>query len=136
MEKIHIIVSMNEQGTVIEVSGDIAKIKLEKSPLCVRCSICTEMGADKRILSVKAYRPLKVGEIVTVIINPQILTLSSILLYGVPLSGLIAGAVFGYMIGKELWAVIFAIVFMVIDFAIIKLIVKKQRLNEKIAVLI
>lgn len=124
---------MKEQGIVTEISGDTLKVRLTQRPECARCGLCTGTSGGFRILTVKTKRPLQINDVVTLEINQKLLTLSSILLYGTPLSGFILGAIIGYIIGKEILATILAIGLFVADLFIIKIIIKKIHLVEKIA---
>lgn len=122
---------MKEQGIVVETSGDTAKIRLTKKPECSRCGLCTGAGGGFQVLTVKTKRPMQINEVVTLEINQRLLTLSSFLLYGTPLSGFIAGAIVGYIIGKEALATILAIGFLVIDLILVKIIIRKVHLAER-----
>lgn len=124
---------MKEQGIIVETSGNTASIRLTQKPECARCGLCSGASGGFRILSVKSRRPLQINQVITVEINQKLLTLSSILLYGVPLSGFIIGAIVGYIIGKEILATILAIGFLVTDLLVIKIIIRKIHLAEKIA---
>jgi len=124
---------MKEQGIVIETSGNTAKVKLMQKPECAKCGLCVGSSAGFRVLTIKTDKPLQINQTVYLEINEQVITLSSILLYGVPLTGFIMGAIIGYMIGKELVATIFGIGLAVADFLIVKYIIKKQNLAEKAA---
>lgn len=123
---------MKEQGIVVETSGDTAKIRLTQKPECAKCGLCTGASGGFRILTVKTKKTLQINQIVTLEINQKLLTLSSILLYGVPLSGFIIGAVVGYIIGEEALATIMAIGFLVIDLILVKIIIKKLHIAEKV----
>jgi positive regulator of sigma E activity len=124
---------MKEQGIVLEIYENTAKIRLLQKPECAKCGLCTGSSGGFRVLSIKTDKPLQINQTVTLEINEQILTLSSILLYGVPLTGFVMGAIIGYMIGKELVATIFAIGLSAVDFLIVKYFIKKQNLAEKAA---
>lgn len=123
--------TMKEQGIVVETSGGTAKIRLTQKPECTRCGLCTGASGGFQILTVKARRPLQINEVVTLEINQKLLTLSSVLLYGLPLSGFIIGAVIGYIIGKEVLATIMAVGLMVTDLVVVKIIIRKFHLEEK-----
>lgn len=124
---------MKEQGIVTEISGNIAKVRLTQKPECNRCGICSGASGGFRILTVKTKKPLQINQTVTVDVNQIFLTLSFILMYGVPLSGFIIGAVAGYAIGKELLAIILAVGLLIIGLKAVKLITKRLHLSEKIA---
>lgn len=123
---------MKEQGIVVETSGDTAKIRLTQKPECARCGLCTGASGGFRILTVKTKRPLQINQIVTLEINQKLLTLSSILLYGTPLSGFIIGAIIGYIIGKEVLATILACGLLVTDLIVVKVIIRRLHLAERI----
>ncbi len=126
---------MKEQGVVVETSINTAKIRLTQRSECAKCGICSGTGGGFQILSVKTDKPLQINQTVTIEINQKLLTASSILLYGAPLSGFIAGAIIGYVIGKEILAIIFAIGLMIIDLIAVRIIIKKIHLAERIAII-
>lgn len=126
---------MKEQGIVVESSGDTAKIRLAQKPECAKCGLCSGGSGGFQVLIVKTKKPLQINQVVTLEINQKLLTLSSILLYGTPLSGFIAGAVAGYIIGKEVLATIMAVGFLIIDLILVKIIIRKFHLAEKTAVI-
>lgn len=137
VKRINIILTrMKEQGIVIEILGDTARIRLTQKPDCIKCGICSGASGGFRILTVKIKKPLQVNQAVTVEINQKILTLSSILMYAVPLSGFIIGAIAGYAIGGELLAVILAVVLLIIDLKVVKIIIKRLHLSKKLALII
>jgi positive regulator of sigma E activity len=127
---------MKEQGIVVETNGNNAKIRLMQKPECAKCGLCAGASEGFRVLSVKTQQPLKIGQTVALEINEKVITLSSILLYGVPLTGFVAGAIAGYLIGKEVVATIFAIGLAAIDFLIVKFVINKQNLAERAAKII
>ncbi len=89
---------MEEIGVVQSVDGVIARVLVEKKSICDQCTegkcLLTEGGAI--IEAVNAARA-KVGQRVRVEFKPMAYLRGSVLIYGVPAIGLIAGAV----IGKE-----------------------------------
>lgn len=127
---------MKERGVVVETSMDTAKVRLNQKPECIKCGLCSSAGGGFQTLTVHSKKPLQINQIVTIEINQKFLTISSLLLYGVPLLGFITGAIVGYIIGKEILAVIFAIGFLVIDLLAIKIIIKRTHLTERIGSII
>lgn len=123
---------MKERGVVVETSGNTAKIRLNQKPECIKCGICSQTSGGYLTLSVNTDKPLQINQIVTIEINQKVSLVSSILLYGVPLSGFIIGAIIGYIIGKEILAIICAFSLMIIDFITVKIIIKKVNLEERI----
>lgn len=124
---------MKEQGIVIDISGDTVKIRLVNKPECAMCGICSGAFGGFQILSLKTKKPVQINQIVNVEINPKIMTLSTILLYGAPLAGFVAGAILGYIIGKEILAVILGTGLLITDLFMAKIIIRKMRLSERIA---
>lgn len=124
---------MKEQGVVIEVTGDMVKVRLMQKPQCAQCGMCSAAGGGYQILSIKTQKPFNLNQIVSIEVNRKILTLSTILLYGMPLFGFVAGAIAGYIIGKELMATVFAFGLMTVDLIAAKILIKNLRLSEKVA---
>jgi len=127
---------MKERGIVIEINNGLAKVRLTQKPECASCGICSRAEGMNRILTVHAHTPLEINQLVTVEVNEKVMTLSTILLFGVPIAGFLIGAFAGYMAGGEKLAVILGFSILAADFFAIRLVVKKMRLPERAAKII
>lgn len=124
---------MKEQGTVIDVCNNTVKIKLTTTGQCAKCGLCSQSPDKSRILSIKTQKLLKINDRVTLEINQQLLTVSFLLLYGVPIVTFVTGAILGYYLGNEILATLMGIAFAAIGFFLVKFISKKMFLTERIA---
>ena len=123
---------MKEQGTVIGISGTNVKLKLSSQPKCKSCGLCAASGGGNRILTITTQRPLQLNQQVILEVNHHLLTLSSLMLYGIPLAGFISGAILGYFLGKDILATIMAVLFAGIGFLLVRFTTRKMRLPDRI----
>ena len=104
---------IEEEGVVAEIDGNIAKVAILKKSACEQCaasSVCHP--GDQEYL--EATNPLGAvkGQRVKVVVAPQIYLKASIILYGIPMTALIAGAIIAKNIAQpyvgdarsDLWA--------------------------------
>ncbi len=131
---------IEEEGTVAEVEGGIAKVAVLKKSACEQCAasgVCHP--GDQEYL--EAANPLgaKKGQRVKVVLAPQIYLKASIILYGIPMVALVAGAIIGKNIAiryagepnSDLWAFIAGMACMVISFLFIRSYNKKVEKTQK-----
>jgi len=85
---------MREQGTVIGVDGSTARVRMDAGPKCDSCCACAAVGGAHE-LDVTTPEPLEVGARVLVEVHAPNATLSALLVFGLPLLGLVAGVVAG-----------------------------------------
>jgi sigma-E factor negative regulatory protein RseC len=92
---------MEEIGVVISTHGPIAKVAVQRKSVCDQCTAgtchLTEGGAELEALNTARA---KEGQKVKVVLKPYSYLKGSLIVYGLPLLALIAGAV----AGKELLA--------------------------------
>ena len=125
---------IEEEGIVVEVTGDIAKVSIVAKSACEKCSasgIC-HPGEQEYM---EASNPLgaKKGQKVKVVLAPQVYLKASIILYGIPMAVFVAAAIAGKNLGlrygtesaSDLWAFIAGMVSMVISFLFIRMYNKK-----------
>ncbi|MGC9337407.1 MAG: SoxR reducing system RseC family protein [Candidatus Cloacimonadia bacterium] len=91
---------MNDEkdyGKVVDVSDDIALVEVEKSGQCNGCklaSLCFHHGKQKTFFEVRNTLDTKKGDIVELLIEPQIRVLSAFLVYILP----IVAMIFAYLL--------------------------------------
>ena len=121
---------IEEEGIVAEVRGNIARVEILKKGACEKCAasgICHTgdqelMEADNPLGAVK-------GQKVKVVVAPQLYLKASLILYGIPMAAMVAGAILGKnaavaYIGEansDLWAFIAGMTCLVISFYFIRL---------------
>jgi len=93
---------IEETGIVTKTEGLMASVAVQKKGTCEGCAIkgvCETQGEGSEI---EAINPIhaKVGQTVKVSIKPQVYLKGTMLVYGIPLVALIAGAIFGKNIGE------------------------------------
>ena len=86
---------MRETGTVVEMAGHVARVQVEQGPHCGSCCACSALSGGSAELDVPTDTTLEVGSRVVVEIPEQSSWVSSLLLFGLPLVGLVAGVVVG-----------------------------------------
>ena len=131
---------IEEEGIVAEVEGNIAKVAIVKKSACEQCSasgVCHP--GDREYL--EATNPLHAvkGQKVKVVIAPQMYLKASLILYGIPMAALIAGAIIAKNIAakyvgearSDLWAFIAGMACMLISFLFIRLYNKKVEKTQK-----
>jgi sigma-E factor negative regulatory protein RseC len=121
---------IEEEGIVVEVTGNIAKVSILAKSACEKCSssgVCHpgEQGY------MEASNPLgaKQGQKVKVVLAPQLYLKASIILYGIPVTVFVAAAIlaknlglrFGTEANSDLWAFIAGMVGMAVSFLAIRM---------------
>ena len=93
-----------EEGIVLEIKKDKVLVQPQRSDRCEGCSpeFCFPDSAGGLIIEARDTLGVKVGQRVRLAIREQSLFWYSFLLYGMPLIGLLVGAVAGQIIGKIL----------------------------------
>ena len=93
-----------EQGTVKEVRGKKAIVVTDRGTMCNHCSakgFCSTLGGGKEMLS-EVRNPIgaQSGDIVKVGIPEGMVTKASLVVYMIPMIGLVGGASLGYFAAK------------------------------------
>lgn len=112
-----------ERGTVIETSGQKARIRLVRSMACEGCpgdGLCSILGKRYRMLEAENPLGAKVGQEVTVSVQTESELKASFIIYVIPTISLFIGAILGYYLNllknQELSACLLSILFMVLAF--------------------
>ncbi len=120
---------IEEEGVVAEIEDGIARVAILTKSACEKCAasgVCHP--GDQEYL--EAANPLgaKKGQKVKVVLAPQVYLKASIILYGIPMAALIAGAIIGKNLStryvgeqnSDLWAFIAGVVCMLVSFLFIR----------------
>ncbi len=120
---------IEEEGIVAEVEGDVAKVSIVKKSGCEQCAaagVC-HPGEEEYM---EALNPLsaKKGQKVKIVVAPQVYLKASIILFGIPMAALVAGAIIAKNITlryagelhSDLWAFIAGMICMVVSFFFIR----------------
>lgn len=116
-----------EEGEVIAVEGNQAKVRVRRSPTCDSCSsnaTCGLLGEGEVVLTALNTVGASKGQRVRVSLKVEGEVKASFILYLVPLAGLVAGALIGYhspVLGdKDISGAVFSLLFVVLTFIGIK----------------
>jgi len=120
---------IEEEGIVAEIEGDIAKVAIVRKSGCEQCAaagVC-HPGNEEYM---EALNPLnaKKGQKVKIVVAPQVYLKASIILYGIPMASLVAGAIIAKNITmryageahSDLWAFIAGMICLVVSFFFIR----------------
>ncbi|HNR67850.1 MAG TPA: SoxR reducing system RseC family protein [bacterium] len=91
---------MQESGIVLAVEGNRARVRLNRSEKCGECGLCDCFGDGGMRLTAENALGAKIGDQVTVFVQPKQLIGHSFLLFLFPIAALIAG----YFVGRSVLA--------------------------------
>lgn len=121
---------IEEEGVVTGISGDIAQVSIVQKNACAECASAGICHPDDKEF-MEASNPLgaKKGQRVKIVLAPQIYLKASIILYGIPMAALLAGAIIAKHIAiragaesqSDLWAFAAGITCTIISFLFIRL---------------
>jgi sigma-E factor negative regulatory protein RseC len=133
---------IEEEGIVVEVVGDFAKVAILKKSACEACAaagVCHPQDADQSLM--EATNPLGAvkGQKVKVVLAPQMYLKASIILYGVPMAALVGGAIVAKNLAtryageanSDLWAFIAGMASMFVSFIFIRMYNKKVEKTQQ-----
>ena len=133
---------IEEEGIVAEVTGDIAKVAILKKSACETCAaagVCHPQDADQSLM--EAMNPLgaKKGQKVKVVVAPQLYLKASLVLYGLPMTAFIGGAIvaknlavtYGAEAKSDLWAALAGTACLLISFIFIRAYNKKVEKTQQ-----
>lgn len=94
---------IKETGVVTKTDGVMATVLVEKKSSCENCGVGSACTSSEKGMEIEALNPVqaKVGQTVKVSIKAQTYLKGTILVYGIPLAALIAGAILGQNIGEK-----------------------------------
>jgi sigma-E factor negative regulatory protein RseC len=131
---------IEEEGIVAEIAGDIAKVAIVKKSACEQCAasgVCHP--GDQEYMEASNPLGAKKGQKVKVVVAPQVYLKASIILYGIPMAALIAGAIIAKNIAEryagqnnsDLWAFLVGMLCMLVSFFFIRVYNNKVEKNQK-----
>ena len=130
---------IEEEGIVAEIEGDIAKVAVLKKSACEQCAasgVCHP--GDQEYLEASNPLGAKKGQKVKIVLAPQIYLKASIILYGIPMAALIAGAIVAKNLAlkagaqnSDLWAFGAGMICLFISFLFIRSYNNKVEKTEK-----
>lgn len=128
---------MLELGKVTAVMNDNVQVQFKRTSACDKCRACSIDQGGKVSITLKNDLGAKVGDIVEVEIWEKAVTLSYLIVFGIPLVMLLLGIILASMARfNELYSIITAASSLVFGFLIVfvidKIIGKNQRFAPKI----
>ena len=91
---------MREEGTVVGIEGRLARVRMKPGPECGRCCACSALGGGDRELEIETDLPVQPGSRVAIAIPRGNPVLSTLLLFVLPLTGLVVGVIVGSQWGE------------------------------------
>ena len=106
VDKLRLWSAMNEEGTVTEASGEVARVKVRRSEACSGCGsqgVCHSLGGDVD-MEVEAMNTAggAVGDRVLLALPSSSVVKMAFLVYMIPVICLVAGAVAGSRLASSL----------------------------------
>ena len=121
-------IKKGEVGQVIEINDNKVLVKMERKEACAKCKACS-VGIEGKEMRVTALNLCKagVGDMVEIIIDNKDFVSASLIMYGFPLLGFVAGLFLGYFIaaniglkGPEFYGMVWGLVFVALAYLIIR----------------
>jgi sigma-E factor negative regulatory protein RseC len=116
---------MEEKGKVIELLANEAKVEVMPSAICSHCSstdACGSIGTKAKVVLAKNPIEAKVGDLVKLELKEKARATSILLVFGLPITFLLAGIIIGEIISGDKLAAILGGAGLVIAFIIVKMI--------------
>lgn len=123
---------MSEKGIVIDIIGEDALVEMTRSEACSKCRACITSLNDsnsKMMLQANNSEGAKKGDTVNIEVSIDGFFSAVMIMYSIPLAGLIIGLAIGYLVGgniaflepyKEITAFCVGVVIMLISFLLIR----------------
>lgn len=126
---------MLDQGRVVKVEGNLARVEFAASSQCARCGACHMAASGKMVNEAENTIGAKVGDLVEVEISPAVTTLFPLIAFGIPVLFLFLGLGLGSLI-SEMIGIIMGLAFLVLGFVVVRLtdryIAKQKRFRSRI----
>lgn len=94
---------IEETGVVTVTEGITARVKVQKRGACDGCAATGTCETSDDGMEIKALNPIqaRAGQTVRVYIKPQSYLKGTMMIYGLPMTALIAGAIIGKNLGEK-----------------------------------
>lgn len=121
---------MKQTGLVLAVSGKKATVRFKRSDACGHCNACFRLGGNEADIEIDNTLGAQPGDTVSIELHGKSVFKASVIVYGIPLLALIAGAALGSVWG-ELYAALAAVLFSAGSFFILRALEPRfSRMNE------
>ena len=133
-----------EEGEVVAVHGDSATVKIKANDSCAKCRLCKRISPTEMVVEALTERPVQTGERVIIAIRSGVVFKSALILYILPLVGM----VIGYYTGKsfltllhlrvkgELFPAVISFLFLFLSFIPIRIYDSKKQQDRRFRVYI
>lgn len=101
---------MRQTGVVVLDKGKTAVVRFKKSDACGHCNACFRLGGNEAEVELDNPLRAKAGDEVVIELHGKSVLSASLIVYGVPLVGLVAGVALGSVWG-DLYAALAAVLF-------------------------
>ncbi|MBS7228683.1 MAG: SoxR reducing system RseC family protein [Eubacteriales bacterium] len=93
---------MTEQrcGTVVKIDGGTAVVRFKRTKACGQCKACFTLGSEEADIEMENTLNASVGDVVEIELRERSMVKASLIMYGIPLLGLIAGTLLGALISE------------------------------------
>ncbi len=96
---------MKNIGTVIKVEDKKAMVRFKRTDACGHCNACFHLGSNEADIEIDNTLKAAAGDQVVIELHGKSVFKASLIMYGVPIIGLIVGAGIGSTIG-DLYAAV------------------------------
>ena len=121
---------MRQTGKVLELRGKKAVVRFIRSDACGHCNACFTFGSKEADIEIDNILSAEPGETVVIELHGKSVFKASVIVYGVPLVCLLAGAALGSVLG-DLYAALGGVLFAAGSFFILRALEPRfSRMNE------
>lgn len=118
---------MAEIGQVTEAYGEFVRVKLQRHDACSHCNACSAgVETEEMVLEAQNICRASEGDLVEISLEESNFLLAVIIMYTIPLVGLLVGIGVGYLVGgfmtmnREVIALIFGFAFLAVTYLVIR----------------
>ena len=118
---------MAEIGQVTEIKGDLIRVKLQRHDACDHCNACSAgVETEEMMLEAENLCLAKPGDLVEISLEESNFLVAVIIMYIIPLAGLLVGIALGYAVGgytamnREVLALIVGFALLAITYLVIR----------------
>jgi len=123
---------VREEGVIVGIEGERARVRIERSDACSRCRVCVPMGDGLMVIEAKNTRGAVVGERVSIEVDESRHLRAAFMVYILPLIGLIAGYVTGTALaGSEKVGFLCGVGMLIVVFAVLHWYDRKIRTRDQ-----
>ncbi len=121
---------MRQYGKVIEICGNMARVSFKRTKACGNCKACFTLGSDEAVIEIVNSAGASAGDYVAIELHAKSMVKASLIMYGLPLIGLMLGVILGSLL-SDIWAIVLGVLFSAAVYGIVHLFEPKlSKLNE------